>query len=472
MSSQPINIDGFVIDAAFVDASKAINGIMPEGTNQVASLTQKVLSYFYTPSAYADKRPSSARSVSWFVESTAEIMFDSDRFGDFVGNINALSQPISTGVFKLIDQVFFNYDPAMTSSQLEAALVNDPDIAQIYVPASMIRAATVVQDSVYHLAGTTSQVFVPSFCKFALTIPVGATTKTYVLTLYTSVEAFLKGYDFSTILKVIPPLPYERIYTSSLINSTDNLFNIATLTANLLNTTTNMLLGAVSVSGITPYNAVIVDNAGNSVGVPFNILYKGRAPTLSEIRLAIRTALTTSGVGDAAGWEKRIPGVFVAGRFYIVPYWDETYTKPNQVLYPNIHKFTSLSSKLNTILDSTGFGDLTSQMDVLSSYFNTMTLAAVPDLTGVLAVTRLISIIPDYQHFSPQDEEFVYMTAVTQNFAKQLGAVLALDANNTTSPIYIPITENLLTFRSFVVEKYEVCVITKQCYTDIMESIQ
>lgn len=101
-----------------------------------------------------------------------------------------------------------------------------------------------------------------------------------------------------------------------------------------------------------------------------------------------------------------------------------------------------------------------------------MTVAACPDLTGIVDINLLKSIIPDYQNFSPEEENFAYMDPLTQEFSKSLNYILAIDAGAMPPGIYIPITENLLTFYSFVIGRYEICVITKQCYTDIMESIQ
>jgi len=256
------------------------------------------------------------------------------------------------------------------------------------------------------------------------------------------------------------------------VTATDNIFSTASLTASLSYNTTQAILGTISISGITEYNAILVDTNNNSVGVPFNILYKGRSPTLSEIRTAIQNELNNSGVGDQAGWEARIPGVYVSGRFYLIPYWDLTYSKPDQTLFPSLHDYNTLGTKANQILTSTGFGDIKEYTDILTVYYNRMTLAAVPDLTGVVDIHHLSFVVPDYQDYSKDDDNFAYMTSVTQDFSKQLNMVLGLDNTGGTSDLYAPITENLLTFYSFVVNKFEMCVITKQCYTDIMESTQ
>lgn len=465
-------IEAFVVDRGFIDHSKLINEILTDETGQVAALTPKALSYFNAVSIFNDKRDPSTRVLNWSADTTPSIVCDEDIYSNFVSVTNEQSDINAGAIFKIVDYLLFNYDGTKTAQNREDDLLNDGDIADIYVPGSFEISNTLVEGTIYRTSGTTELVNVPAFTKFSITLPTGATTKTFVITVFASVDAWLTGYDISSIVKVIPPLPYSQIYESSITSSVDNIFSIGFLSANLSYNTTNATIGTVQVSGITSYLAVITDSAGNSASIPFNVLYKGRSPTLTEIRNAIRDDLLVSGVGTEAGWEARIPGVFVAGRFYIIPYWDLFYTKPNQKIFPSLVDYLTLGEKANRIMDSTGFGDIREHTEVFPVYYNRMTMAAVPDLTGLVDIQKLSSVIPDYQSYAPQDENFAYMDAKTQNFANQLNQILAIDTGaQNSSGIYTPVSENLLTFYSFVVEKYEVCVITKLCYTTIMESV-
>lgn len=465
-------IEGFVVDPAFTDASKTISGVLTDESVKVAALNSKALSYFNKPAKYPDTRLPETRQVNWTAETLANLVFDEQLFSHFVEVVNDLETPVTNGVFKLIDKIFFRHTVGKTPAELEAELVNDADIANIYVPNSLEMATQVVNDSVYYSSGTAVTVGVPVQAKFSLTLPVGQTEEVFVLRIFAHVPTWLTGYNFSTIAKVIPPLPYAQLYSASLVNSNDSIFNTSKVTATLAFSTQQTLLGTVSVSGITEFNAVLVDLAGNTVSVPFNIIFKGRTPTLPEIRAAIREELLNSGVGTQEGWEQRIPGVFVAGRFYLVPFWDLTFQKPNSVIYPSINSHTVLGQKVNQILESTGFGDVRPVTDIVSVYFDRMTVAAVPDMTGVVDIVQLAEVIPDYQNFTPEEENFAYMGALAKSFSTEINRILAIDARDLDPGVYIPITENLLEFYSFVVDRYELCVITKLCYTTIMESVQ
>lgn len=464
-------IDGFVLDRGFTDQSKLVNEIITDADGTVASLNQKSLSYFNKVSIFQDKRITSSRTVNWPAQTAPALALDEEIYSVFVDTLNGQTDLVSSSIFRMVDFLLFNYDASLTHQNREDFLINDTDISAIYVPGSFSISNTLVDGTIYRGGAANEIVAVPASTTFSLILPVGQTTRTFVVTIYASNAAWLLGYNVSTIVKVIPPLPYSQIYDASLTGAVDNIFSTAYLSSNLNYNTTQAILGTVQVSGITSYPAVLVDSANNNVSIPFNILYKGRSPTLTEIRNAIKADLLASGVGTAAGWEARIPGVFVAGRFYLIPYWDLFYEKPNQDIFPSILDYTQLGVNANKVLEPTAFGDIREYMNVFPVYYNRMSLASVPDLTGVVDIQKLTALIPDYQSFSPQDENFAYMAEATRSFAQQLNLILAID-NGTQPPstIYVPITENLLTFYSFVVNKYEICVITKLSYLTAMES--
>lgn len=464
-------VEGFVIDQAFVDQTKAINGILLDNSVNIGSLTQKALSYFNTPDIFPDTRTASTRVVNWVASTQPKVVIDSTSFSDFVTTINALSSPITVGLFKLIDRLAFKYNSATAHSVIETYLTTDTDVSPIYVAGSFEIATRVLTDTVYLSPGITNSVSVPAFIRFSITVPSGSTTKQYDLTLFLASDEFITGYSESTIAAIVPPLPYSTIYSSSLVSTTDNVFSTGSLSANLSYNTSKVILGTTPVSGMVEYSVILTDLASNTVPIPFNILYKGREPTGLEIRTAIKNAVLNSGIGDEAGWRARIPGLFVLGRFYIIPFWDKTYTKPNQILYPSIHDIATLISVPNTILQSLGHGDVSSYTDIFTAYFQKMTLAAVPDLSGTLTISHLNTLIPDYQDYSSVEDNYVYMNTTTKNFSQNVNNILSLIVNNGTSSQYHITNENVLSFYSFTLGEYEMCVITKLCYDTIMESV-
>lgn len=465
-------IEAFVVDPAFINRSSPISDFPIESAGSVATLTPKAFSYFNNPAIYQDKRATLSRDVYWNAETSPSLVVDETSYSGFVSTINNLPDPVSAGFFKIVDRLLFNYNPSTSNAQLETDLINDPDISEIYVPDSFVLSTNLQEGTFYYSSGTSGVVEVPASAKFSITLPSGSTSITYVITVFAGTDAWINGYDISTIVKVVPPLPYGDIYSGSLISTGSNQFSVANLTATLAFNTTQQTLGTVSISGTTMFIAIAVDGDSNTAPIPFNILYKGRAPTRAEIRAAIRQALDDSNVGTLQGWEDRIPGVYITGRFYLVPLWDNTFTKPDQVLFPSILDYDQIKEKANLILESTGFGDLSQYMDVLPVYYNRMTVISSPDITGIVDIAKLNTLIPDYQNYSTDEDNFEYMNLFTKQFSSQLNQILALNTTGEVSEEFVIITENLLTFYSFVVDKYEMCVITKDSYNTIMESVQ
>lgn len=469
---QPTLIEAFVVDQAFTDQSKAINGVLIDESDKVGSLSTKALSYFSDPSVFRDNRQAASRDVNWTAETVPAIVIDSLVYDGFVTAINDLDRSVSVGLFKLIDRMLFRYSAGIGHATLEAEIRQDPDIAQIYVPESFELSSEIESAKVYYLSGTSITVSVPTKVKFSITIPEGQTTTTYTLTLFTSVDAWLVGYNNTTIVEVVPPLPYSQLLSASLVSSTANIFTTSAQSAVLSYNTIKPYIGTEGVSGVVEYNAVVQDDSGNTVSVPFNIFYKGRMPTLSERRNAIKAELLASGFGTEAAWKARIPGIFIAGRFYVVPLWDVTYQKPDQTLFPSIIPYSTIGEKTNKVLESLAFNDVGSLMDVFTVSYNRMTITATPDISGGVDHVKLNAVIPDFQNYPADDPNHAYMSDASREFSEKLTTVLAVAAGAATSDIYIPITENLLTFYSFVVQTYEFCVITKVSYLTAVESTQ
>lgn len=470
MASAPPNfvIEAFLTDLAFINRTQNINNLFAIGTGQVAQLNQKVLSYFNTPANLQDGRAVNTRDINWTATTSPQLIIDKNVFETFITNFNNAGTFGPQGFFELLDYLLFKYNPNQTNSTRENYLLADSDIAALYVPGTFTLSSTILTDTVYLSGNTTRSINVPSYVTFDINIPTGQTSTRYSLKIYTSIDAFLTSYNQSTIVSVIPPLPYDRLYNASLIGTIDNIFSTATLTTNLAFSTQQAVIGQIAISGIITYQVAITDGT-NSLKIPFNLLYKGRAPTAFQIRMAIKNALLTSGIGTEVGWRASTPGLFVEGRFYIIPLWNQTYQKPDQIIFPNILPVTSYINLSNEILASLGYGDATNSIDAFQVYYNRMLATAVPDLSGNINAVKLSTLIPDYQSFSTIDEQFVYMANFTQNFARELNTILAVDSGAISNSFYTPITEGILSFYNFTVGAYEFCVITKDTYELVLE---
>jgi hypothetical protein len=464
-------IEGFVTDLAFVDQSKNVSDMFPTSTANVAELSSNALSYFSSPASLVDKRIPTDRSVNWAAQTRPRVTIDEVVYPTFMATMASLPIETFNQLFRIVDKLIFNFRPNETHEEVEELLATGADTKNVYVAGSYTISSTIITDTVYVDGAAPKIVSVPAYATFDITVPSGATTKTYSVKFYASIASFLTNYSQSTIVEVIPPLPYAQLFDSSLSTSIDNIFATAATTAELSFTNLESRLRNTLVSGMKEFKAVLTDSS-NTIAVPFNILYNGRTPTLFEIRNAIKNELLTSGIGDETTWKRRIPGVFVSGRFYVVPMWDYTFQKPDQKIFPNVLNFNSVLATTDRILSTLGYSNISENLDVISIYYNHMSATVVPDQSGAVDVKRLGEVLPDYQSFSSSDEQFAYMEETTQAFTRELNAVLAVATQAQTSNVYGPNTEGVLSFYSYTAGNYEVCVITKSCYETILESEQ
>lgn len=463
-------VEGFILDTAFLDQRKIINGILIEDVSSVGTLTQNGLSYFNTPFVFKDSRNASSRDVNWAASTVASIIVDNQLFSDFDTTIDNLSNSIAAGFFKIIDRLVFKFNASTPSATIESFLNTDSDTHPIYVPGSFSISSRIVNDVVYLSSGSTTPVSAPDFVRFSIIVPSGSTTRQYDFTLFCEVSAFLAGYSSTTILDVVPAIDYATLYSASITLSNSNVFSIASQSASLLYNTTHNTFNTNLFSGIHEQIVMLVDTANNTTTVPFNLFYRGRKPTQVEARGAIRDALLASGIGNEAGWKARIPGVFITGRFYIVPFWGETVSKPDQVVFPNILSTLKYINNTKAVMASKSWTTIEEHIEVISVAFDKMIGTVVPELSGVVDVSDLASFIPDYQSYAPSDQNYTYMDANTKLFTTAINAILALDKAGTTSTTYHKTTENLLEFFVFTVDTLEFCVITKNCYTQLLGS--
>lgn len=463
-----VPVEAFIVEDAFSNRTNTINGLPEYSPGLLGSLDSRGMSYFNIRSEYNDRRAPNTRDVNWTATSSPKFMVDQASFSSFVNTINGLSSNINLGFFKIIDRLLFKYSSSATLSQIETYLTTDEDTSEIYIPDSFSISTQILTGTLYNISGTPT-VPVPTFARFTIAILSGSTIINYDIKIYVGLAAFLTNYSISTITAVIPPLSYDDLYSDSLIIQNNNIFTTANLTASLSYNTTKPLLDNITITGMSHFNAVLRDNFGNSTTIPFNILYKGQKPTQENMRDAIRAAVLGSNIGNEAGWKLRIPSLFILGRYYIIPLWDKTYTKPDQLIYPNIFKLSDLKFVGNKVLETLGEGDISPNLELLSLYYNKIAAISLPDPHGGDPVPPLITIFPDYQDYSTSEENFQYMESSTRLFAQTLNTLIADELNNNPT-LQTPSEEGVLLFYTFEVAEYEMCVITKDNYLALMES--
>ena len=203
--------------------------------------------------------------------------------------------------------------------------------------------------------------------------------------------------------------------------------------------------------------------------------YKGKPPTVSQIRDAIRSDIVTSGVGTQAQWQTRTPGLYIIGRFYLFPLWDKTVTKSTTVLNQAIIENRDISAINKTAMAAEGLSvDIATESQFQSGY-DGLVILVVPDASYVPMDTSLVwsayltDYFPDFQSCTSTDPIYALLDQNTQAFIMRLNTILAKASGATSTDTTATTVENQLIYYSITIGEIELCVVTKACYLALLK---
>ena len=451
-------IHAFFYDSSFLNTASILDPVLKSGG--VCVLSSQSLSYFVSPQEFPDERALRATDLTTTMRSRPRLVIDQSEFASFLNDtVTVWTQTERENLFAIIDQLCFAYTANATAAEIDLSLA----VWSQYVAASHAYSTTATTANVY-LTMPAVAITCPDYVTFTFAISNGTH---YQLRIWLSNTRFYAKYPLSTIRAVVPPLPLDMLYTLSIANSTANVFTTALETASTNQQVLQSYIQSGQYSGYVAYSAVFVDGSGDTAQVQFNLLYNGCAPGAIAIRNAIRLFLINSGVGTADGWRNIAPSLFVTELFYMVPMWDQTTSLISSIIYPSITPMQRAISGAETVLYDLSTETVSANLNILTSFYNTMTILAVPDTENDPTRRSLATEHPTYRDVATTDMAFVSMTAATQQFATLLGAALSVAFGNTsTNPrlsIYTPPGDNR-TYVTFSVMDIEYYVMTKTTY--------
>ena len=457
----------FVGDRSFVNSEYDFTSLLETGG--IGQLTQNGLSFFNDLEVLKDTREASSRDINFVTNYTSSLAVDNFFFSSFVNDVNTLTSTQIGYIFQIIDALFFQ--TFSSQSDVETFLTTTDGIKTFYVAQSLTYPSTKVEGTVYPTGNTSGESYSTYPCAtVTLSLPTGTTSTEYQVTFYVQNDYWVNNYPESNIIGVSPPLSYQDLLELPLNTTNQNILTTASNTVELNYNNFSSDLQKESVSGYLMFNVKVIDTA-NAVTVlaPFLILYKGTTPTIPQIRTAIKNAVINSGVGTQAQWKQRIPELFILATVYLIPLYDVVTTLPNQDLYPSVADISTAVNRTNAIAPTLGTTYISQNLEIVSANYEGIMVASIGlPLQDGSAPNTLLSMFPTYQNTGSTDPNFQNMSQIAQQFSLTLSECLAVAFGNTTSTIYFPTTSDHLTYVSFESQQYEYCVITKECYTNLL----
>ncbi len=335
--------------------------------------------------------------------------------------INALTDTEIEFIFNTIEYLFYGTIPADTLEQINTTLTNDTRFTN-YIP-------TTVRLSQLHVAvaifgGLDIHRFAPQWVEFGYNKD--GTPLTF--TVWIDRNAFVIGYPLYTVQDITPPLDLATLIDPS--GLTDPL-EAAALSREQV---TDSLVPTILVDdqlGMSFSTRYIWNNTTHYLS--FTILYRGRALSPLEARLAIKDYLLNSGVGTEALWSIKFPDIFLRSTFFLIPEYDHTYNRPIGTMYPAVTSLKSLVDKLqyfSTIIDSS----TPDNMEIMACAYENF-------VVGIVGITTnnddtFFEVHPTYTDVSSTDIGFAEMEEHTKQMSLIVNNIIAIGDGEVNGAAY------------------------------------
>lgn len=286
-----------------------------------------------------------------------------------------------------------------TETEIHDALVAGGSIYGVYAGSEGDQQITITNARVTSTLTTTTNTTVSG-----LTIPVWMQVVVtvggvdYTIKAWFGRDSFLADYPYCEITKVVFPVAIDYMVDPSGLNVYQALQNSSSWTADMLDDeVTNK-----DHSGVVPYEETFYSgtpkvNVGN---LTFTVFYKGRTPTTAEVQEKIRVALVSAGEANDPQitqevWETIFPGLYVSGKFYIFPLWENTREADSELsgVIPLSYPLTVISTILSDRISST----LNAQAEIVMLNNTQVLLIAVPGPNNAGGADSITDLYPDYQ---------------------------------------------------------------------------
>jgi len=325
-----------------------------------------------------------------------------------------------------------------TAEEIHEAFLADSGAYGIYSGAEgdtqVEVASVVVASTITTSAGSTvSGLNIRSWVSINVTI--GSTV--YTVKVWYGRDAFLDSYPLGSITAVTCPIGIEYLVDPDSLSTIMGALDASSAwTANVVDTeVTNR-----NHTGTVPYEVSYYSGTPTPVVVgdlTFNIFYKGRLPTDTEVISAIKTALETEGAAQdpvigTDTWESIFPTLYTTGEFYLFPMWDNTFDDDGTPRISGISQYSALLTEVASILTNQSSANLIARSQLVMTTATQALLIAVPGPNNTVDTLSLKGedMFPDYQ-----SSAFSGMATATSEFRTALYNAIAVAAGTESGDI-------------------------------------
>ena len=388
-------------------------------------LTDYLKSYFQSPKTLVDTR---ADRLDVDGESTyrMKLHFDGDK--DLSGiDFSAITQSERDALFNIIEALAYNL--AVDAAAFETLFAGSGATFGIYSVETLQRSITNASKNFYIDSVTAAAtVNVRGWVQFDCTLDgVEETIKVWF-----SNSEFAVDYPDVTFTHITYPDDPSRLLTGTYTGaqamaaaSAYSTTDIDTVVSSTDNT------GAKVFSSV--YNPGGISNVLNP-SVSFIVFYKGKEPTNQQVRDHIRTELVDLALADENTWKDILPDLFVNGRHFIVPLWDNSYDLPGGgVLRQGIMNYENALDMMEVVFATYDPVFVKANLEILLSSASEMFLIALPSEDNEPGDRSLLADYETYQAIDGTIPYFENQSIETQSFNIALAGAIAVATGATNT---------------------------------------
>lgn len=446
-----MSIYGFISDESFHSGTSRLISTT-EANNNVGYLSDKILSYFISPTKIYDARSSRLSVLISKAKGLMSINLDGSTITE--DDLNTATDEEFNCLLNIAELIYLSYDE--TEESINQLLLEDEVLFAGYVDESVnVSSATAYANIKLNNDTTITAAAIRTWISFDMVIGQNGATKNFKLWL--SNIDFEASYPISNIMSVIPPCDPDMLITLDY----DNVPEAIVDSSNYVNEQLSDNVGDTDNTGLLTFHVRYINSSfGAYYNMPFTILYKGAEPSSIQIKIAIRDYLISVN-DDEEIWQNLFPSLYTSSMFYIIPMWSNITILANRELYPSIINYPIILTKTKETLTALSSNFIENHIELINSSVTELLMAVVPNSSNDNNTT-LLNEHPTYQAIDAQSLTFEYQETHTREFNVKLSNCLAILDGGTNEDEFVTTVINNRNWLSFTVNLIEYHVLYKE----------
>lgn len=197
-------------------------------------------------------------------------------------------------------------------------------------------------------------------------------------------DHFLANYPLITITDVVLPCAANYLQYPSKLGtvpgdaSQGTPLNTLIDTSSFINNIYESNFRTKESSGVFTFATSYFPERFDNISISFGIVYKGPTPPLSLAKKAVRNVLLATGIEENV-WIEVFPDLFTAAKFYIIPYWGNTFISAGTSYDSGISKWSDAYNKFRSVFPYFNQSEFDARLEIMLNDATNLIIGVISD---------------------------------------------------------------------------------------------